>query len=629
MLSLKRWLRMEIRIYKNPLDFKQTDIRLLKIMSCTVDLYTRIYSYSFTLELSDEYQDLQKIILISCFHPFETISNSNTFETLERLMTVLPDWKANSEKMIIKILDFIGDRIDPLSPKCIYNRTDVSKNSVQAYLSVLIHNFDRVMSLYEIRTKGKYLTKILRILNSYENIESQKLQNKLFEIFIVKFFYFYEMFNIHPSYRKSSCIESNILLTKNEKVEEWEVLRQVQGTKQKEEEIQTNIAHFMEIINIANQKLEQEKNHWKSKIIYGLISVIFAPVVDPSQEELKKNIENMMIMVNSDHQFLRQMARPCLLKLLRLLKKTMIEPKEVIKIDLQSFKTERKTTEEFLRTRFLRKTDIQHHFINDMLLGSFDLYTTVEKRNVWKKIEEMPSFGVGDFLNDSDFCIKFIDFCVLDIGLIQDNSNQNIPRSGVSVLSSRFINEIQTMANSLFNKNRKKTSNLKQYEIPYEFYVRILQKFFQLSGSIFFNNTFQKINELSKSYDTREKQIFVGCWVNSFFKTIHVWLGEGKEKVVSVLEEIVLPCLESCSLENYQNWIFNLYNVCLYRDFREIEEVVKIILDHLWSRGKNNAVKMQRFISLSRLICSNYGFRARDFCFEMLERLVISSSFNI
>ena len=620
---------MEIRIYKNPLDSKQTDIRLLKIMSCTVDLYTRIYSYSFTLELSDEYQDLQKIILINCFHPFETISNSNTFETLERLMTMLPNWKVNSEKMIIKILDFIGDRIDPLSPKCIYNRPDVSKNSVQAYLSVLINNFDRVMSLYEIRTKGKYLTKILRILNSYENIQNQKLQNKLFEIFIVKFFYFYEMFNVHPSYQKSSCVENNILLTKSEKLAEWEALRKAEGTKVKEEEIRTNIAHFIEIINIANHKLEQEKNHWKSKIIYGLISVIFVPAVDPNQEELKKCIENMMVMVNSDHQFLRQMARPCLLKLLRLLKKTMIEPKEDIKIDLKSFQTEKKTTEEFLRTRFLRKTDFQNHFINDMLLGSFDLYTTVEKRNTWKKIEERSSFAVVNFVNNSDFCLKFIDFCVLDIGLIQDNSNQNIPRSGVSVLSSRFINEIQTMANSLFNKNRKKTSNLKQYEIPYEFYVRILQKFFQLSGSTFFSNTFKKISELSKNYDTREKQIFVGCWVNAFFKTIHVWLGEEKEKIVSVLEDIVLPCLESCSLENYQNWIFNLYNVCLYRDFREVEETIKMILDHLWARAKNNAVKMQRFISLSRLICSNYGFRARDFCFEMLERLVKRLIINI
>lgn len=590
-------------------------------MSCTVDLYTRIYSYSFTLELSDEYKDLQKIILISCFHPFETISNSNTFETLERLMTIFPNWKANSEKLIIKILDFIGDRIDPLSPKCIYNRNDVSKNSVQAYLAVLINNFDRVMSLYEIRTKGKYLSKIVRILNSYENIQNQKLQNKLFEIFIVKFFYFYEMFNVHPCYqRKLSHVKSDILLTKNEKLEEWEGLRKAQGTQQKEEEIQTNIAYFIEIINIANQKLEQEKNHWKSKIIYGLISVIFAPVVDPSHEELKKNMENMMIMVNSDHQFLRQMARPCLLKLLRLLKKTMIEPKEEIKVDLQSFEAEKKTTEEFLRTRFLRKADFQNNFINDMLLGSFDLYTSVEKRNIWKKFEERSFFPVVNFLNNADFCIKFIDFCVLDIGLIQDNSNQNIPRSSVSVLSSRFINEIQKMANSLFNKNRKKTSNLKQYEIPYEFYVRILQKFFQISGPIFFTNTFKKIAELSKNFDTREKQIFVGCWVNAFFKTIHVWLGEDKEKIVAVVEEILLPCLESCSLENYQNWIFNLYNVCLYRDFREVDEVIKMILEHLWSRAKNNAVKMQRFISLSRLICSNYGFRARDLCFQMLER---------
>ena len=90
-------------------------------------------------------------------------------------------------------------------------------------------------------------------------------------------------------------------------------------------------------------------------------------------------------------------------------------------------------------------------------------------------------------------------------------------------------------------------------------------------------------------------------------------------------EKIILNCLENASLENYQTWIYNLYNVCYYRDFREIESLFTKILAYLWSKSQQNPIKMQRYISLTRLISSNYGFRAREFSQKALAKIVLEN----
>jgi len=148
-----------------------------------------------------------------------------------------------------------------------------------------------------------------------------------------------------------------------------------------------------------------------------------------------------------------------------------------------------------------------------------------------------------------------------------------------------------------------------------------------IQGKIFYENTIDLIIQYSSELNCKEKQITVSSYINALLKTIHIWSDPSKnEAMIDFLnEKIILNCLENASLENYQTWIYNLYNVCYYRDFREIEPFFNKILAYLWVKSQQNSIKMQRYISLTRLICSNYGFRAREFSQKALKKIVLEN----
>lgn len=452
-------------------------------------LYTRIYSYSFTLKLSRDYNFLQDILLITSFHPYETISGKSSPDLLDRVTVCSSDWKLDTKKMLCKILTFIGDRLDIESPYSLTRKQDNNggekspennKTSIQAYLSIIIQAFDRIMNVYEIKTNSEFLTQILRIFCCYEYIEHQTLQNKLFEIFLLKFFYLFENIINHPNYAIDHRLNEKVLLKSNKMFMDY--LKVIKGNPEPQKIRKQELAHslkiFEECLKITVVKLSDEKTHWKQKIIYGLIGISLATILDPLCDDFKQLVKSFMTCLNSDHQFLRQMARPGLLKLYRLMKRVYIEKKEIKKINKEDFKKERKTMEEFLNTRFLRKQDLEEYYINDNFLGCFDYYSQIEGRNKWKDIKAVHFM---ELFQDKQFCIKIIENSVLDIGILQDNSSQNM-RSGFGFISSRFMNDIQNFMNSFFNKNKKKANNLKQFEIPYEIYVRFFQKLFQFYG---------------------------------------------------------------------------------------------------------------------------------------------------
>lgn len=147
-------------------------------------------------------------------------------------------------------------------------------------------------------------------------------------------------------------------------------------------------------------------------------------------------------------------------------------------------------------------------------------------------------------------------------------------------------------------------------------------------GKTFLDNTIDLIIQYSTDLNCKEKQITVSSYINSLLKTIHIWSPNPQEKdslLEFLNEKIIFNCLENASLENYQAWIYNLYNVCYYRDFREIETFFSKILAYLWSKSQQNQVKMQRFMSITRLVCSGYGFRARDFSQKALVKMVLEN----
>lgn len=452
--------------------------------SCTVALYTRIYSYSFILKLSPKYAFLQDLLLITSFHPYERISGKSSPDLLDRVTVCSADYKNDTKKMLGKILGFIGDRLDKESPFSLTKIKEEDKTSVQAYLSIIIQAFDRIMNVYEIKTNSEFLKHILRIFCCYEYIEHQNLQNKLFEIFLLKFFYLFENIITNQVYETDHTLTTPILLKSNKLYQDYlEVLKKnEEPQKLRKEELKYSLEVFQDCLKMAITKLTDEKTHWKQKIIYGLIGVSLSTILDPFCEDFKLLMNSFICCLNSDHQFLRQMARPALLKLYRLLKRLFIEKKIKRNIDENSFKNQKKNIDEFLTTRFLRKIDLEECFcIKDNFLGSFEYYSQIDVRNNWKEIKE-PHFS--SLFLDKDFCVKIIENLVLDIGILQDNSGQNMRSTSFTVISSRFMSDIQTFMNSFFNKNKKKANNLKQFEIPYEMYVRFIQKLFQFYGNL-------------------------------------------------------------------------------------------------------------------------------------------------
>ena len=399
--------------------------------------------------------------------------------------------------MLFKILNFIGDRLDIDSPSSLTKKMDSTnehnnqdhKTSVQAYLSIIIQAFDRIMNVYEIKMNSEFLHQILKIFCCYEYIEHQTLQNKLFEIFLLKFFYLFENIIKHPVYNLDHKLQQKILLKSNKAFKDYQTILSENPEPQKirKEELIHSAQIFNDIIKTAIIKLSDEKTHWKQKIIYGLMGISLSTVLDPTCDDFKELLRSFMSCLNSDHQFLRQMARPGLLKLYRLMKRLFVQKKEIKKISKEEFKNEKKTIDEFLNMRFLRKKDLEENFINDNFLGSFDYYSQIECRNKWKEVKEPHFF---ELFRQKEFCEKIIENLVLDIGILQDNSGQNVRTGGVfAAISSRFMSDIQNFMNSFFNKNKKKANNLKQFEIPYEIYVRFLQKIFQFYGfsSLFFH----------------------------------------------------------------------------------------------------------------------------------------------
>lgn len=51
MLSLKKWLKTELRIYRNPLEPNQGDLRLFKILSYNIKIhyFVKIFDFLFIL----------------------------------------------------------------------------------------------------------------------------------------------------------------------------------------------------------------------------------------------------------------------------------------------------------------------------------------------------------------------------------------------------------------------------------------------------------------------------------------------------------------------------------------------------------------------------------------------------
>lgn len=390
--------------------------------------------------------------------------------------------------MLYKILGFIGDKLDIDSPYSITKKSEINgyndqdhKTSVQAYLTIIIQAFDRIMNVYEIQLDSEFFNHILRIFCCYEYIEHQTLQNKLFEIFLLKFFYVFENIVTHPVYNIDHKLKEKVLLKSSKSFKDYVkvISENPEPQKIRRAELAASAQTYTEIIKTAINKLSDEKTHWKQKIIYGLIGIALSTVLDPSCDDFKELLKSFMGCLNSDHQFLRQMARPGLLKLYRLMKRLYVEKKEIRKVTQEDFKAEKKTMDEFLNMRFLRKKDLEECSINDNFLGSFDYYSQIECRNRWKEVKE-PHFY--ELFKQKDFCSKIIENLVLDIGILQDNSGQNRAGGSFGAISSRFMSEIQTFMNSFFNKNKKKANNLKQFEIPYEVYVRFLQKIFQFYG---------------------------------------------------------------------------------------------------------------------------------------------------
>ena len=410
---------------------------------------------------------------------------------MDRVTVCSSDWKLDTKKMLSKILNFIGDRLDIDSIHSLTKKQETNehnqdnKTSVQAYLSIIIQAFDRIMNVYEIKTNSEFLKQILRIFCCYEYIEHQTLQNKLFEIFLLKFFYLFENIINHSAYGCNHKLEAKILLKSNKIYQDYLKILSENTSPQtvRKAEISQSLEIFEECIKTAIFKLSDEKTHWKQKIIYGLIGISLSTVLDPLCEDFKLLLKSFMICLNSDHQFLRQMARPGLLKLYRLMKRSYIEKKIPRKVVKEDFLCEKKTMEEFLNIRFLRKKDLEECYINDNFLGSFDFYSQVESRNKWKEIKEV---HFEELFKEKEFCMKIIENLVLDIGILQDNSGQNMRAGSFLLISSRFMSEIQNFMNSFFNKNKKKANNLKQFEIPYEVYVRFLQKLFQFYGKFQF-----------------------------------------------------------------------------------------------------------------------------------------------
>lgn len=132
----------------------------------------------------------------------------------------------------------------------------------------------------------------------------------------------------------------------------------------------------------------------------------------------------------------------------------------------------------------------------------------------------------------------------------------------------------------------------------------------------------------SQDLNCREKQIVISCYINALLKTKQIWCKNEAEQnnlLDFLCEKVIFSCIENSSLENYQTWIYNFYNVCYYHDFREIEAFFSKMLTFLWSKGQQNPMKIQRYISLARLLCSNYGFRAREFSKKTLVRVIMEN----
>ena len=93
---------------------------------------------------------------------------------------------------------------------------------------------------------------------------------------------------------------------------------------------------------------------------------------------------------------------------------------------------------------------------------------------------------------------------------------------------------ISIMINTFFNLNKKKDNILKKSEIPNEFFSRFFKNIFQNFGSFlsffiqqkgrqFYENTWDKILELSSDYQVREKQFIVAYYISGLVKSLDNW----------------------------------------------------------------------------------------------------------
>ena len=130
---------------------------------------------------------------------------------IDKFLLPSKNWKEQIFEILNVAIDFVHLKITPMREGSIQQQINIINNkqnsesmtenttatvsSLQTYLETVVralegfvHLIDTSGCMFSSESSPEILTKIIEVFSSYESITTQKIQNKLYEIFFMRFF---------------------------------------------------------------------------------------------------------------------------------------------------------------------------------------------------------------------------------------------------------------------------------------------------------------------------------------------------------------------------------------------------------------------------------------------------------
>ncbi|KAL4508332.1 hypothetical protein ABPG72_003636 [Tetrahymena utriculariae] len=391
---------------------------------------------------------------------------------------------------------------------------------------------------------------------------------------------------------------------------------------------------FLEIINKSNNKMDDPKTHWKTKVLCGLFVVYFLNIFDDLNHPYIARFAQISInfATSKTDIHLAQYGRSLLFRLINIKKRRVVkknyEPMPGFfgpTMEVEDSNDGEYTLEEYFQYHFLKRKDLQSYLIKSREIGTYYDYAPLYNKSGYemKESDGIYSETIIKILLNENFFNEFIEtiFEAKEI-YSSDSDEQDQDNQQIDLSQGEVFDQIQILFNFTFDSDKKKQTlfNINLNFNLFEFYARLFKKIFQAIGKRFFDMTHKKIESLADDFNNLPRQRVISIYVWSLLKWIQRLSREERKPYMDFCVKLTQECVVNCSQELFRDWCLSISLASKNNSFDIIEEFTSRVLEKL--KHQKGLGKRFRYHKLLKTVLTLNQTWARKYSLEGMKLIM-------